>query len=632
MTLDHVPDDTLARLMHDRAVRQPDAPAILAPGRTPLSYAALWQQILCIGDRLREYGPASALRVAVALPEGPDMAVAFLAVAAHAVCVPLNAAAKAAECRRSLQSSGTNLVIAPRSGHEGLHRVTSEMGLPLLILDDIGAMDGASPSNGQRPDTVIPAGGWPQAPDTALILPTSGTTGQPKMVPLGHRNLMASARQIAAHLALRPDDRCLNVMPLFHVHGLVGALLATMAGGGSIVCTPGFDASDFFDWIADFDPSWITAVPTIHQAIVDHGALYGQVAPGHRFRFIRSSSAALPQRTLRALQALTGAPVIEAYGMTEASHQMASNPLSGLRKPGSVGLPSGAEISVRSPSGALLPTGVTGEIMVRGPGLTPGYENAPQANAEAFVDGWFRTGDLGRIDDDGYVFVSGRSKEIVNRGGEKIVPREVDEALLEHADVRQAAAFAVPHPTLGEDLVAAVVLRDGSATSEHDLRSFLFERLSAFKVPSSIVLLEAMPAGATGKLPRSQLHQLLARHLATAFVAPGDPTEHALESILRSVLNCGPVGVHDNFFALGGDSLKGVQFVARIRAVLDVDLPITTVFTHPTLSALALQVQAARAADAEAQARLTQEIEQLSDEEVARLLAEEEAAASWAPR
>ena len=503
MTLDHVPDDTLARLMHDRAVRQPDAPAILAPGRTPLSYATLWQQILCIGDRLREYGPASALRVAVALPEGPDMAVAFLAVAAHAVCVPLNAAAKAAECRRSLQSSGTNLVIAPRSGHEELHRVTSEMGLPLLILDDIGAMDGGSPSNGQRPDTVIPAGGWPQAPDTALILPTSGTTGQPKMVPLGHRNLMASARQIAAHLALRPDDRCLNVMPLFHVHGLVGALLATMAGGGSIVCTPGFDASDFFDWIADFDPSWITAVPTIHQAIVDHGALYGQVAPGHRFRFIRSSSAALPQRTLQALQALTGAPVIEAYGMTEATHQMCSNPLPpAVRKPGTVGPSGGPEVAIMAESGTLLAAGETGEIVIRGPNVTAGYESNPTANAEAFVNGWFRTGDQGVMDADGYVSITGRLKEIINRGGEKISPREVDEILMDHPAVAQVVCFGMPHPKLGEEVAAVVVLREGQQATERELQEFVAQRAADFKVPKKLLFMTEIPKGATGKLQR----------------------------------------------------------------------------------------------------------------------------------
>lgn len=632
MTLDSVPDDTLARLVHEQAIRQPDAPAILAPGRAPVKYAALWQEIRSFGGALRAHGPTPVLRVAVALPNGPDMALTFLAVAAHAVCVPMNPAAREAECRMALASSGADVLILACGDKGEWHRAASDMRLPILVIGHDGAVDVSGSPRSRPPGAAHPAGGWPQPQDTALILPTSGTTGQPKIVPLSHGNLVASARQIAAHLALRPEDRCLNVMPLFHIHGLVGALLATVAGGGSIVCAPGFEASDFFSWIADFDPSWTTAVPTVHQAIVDHGARYRQAAPRHRFRFIRSSSAALPTRTLEALQSLTGAPVIEAYGMTEASHQMASNPLTGLRKPGSVGLPAGADISVRSPSGAALPKGTTGEVMVRGPGLMRGYENAPQANAEAFVDGWFRTGDLGRIDDDGYLFIAGRLKEMVNRGGEKIVPREVDEALLAHPDVRHAAAFAAPHPTLGEDLVAAVVLRQGAAASEHELRSFLFERLSAFKVPSSIVLLDALPTGATGKVQRSQLHRLLSQQLAASFVAPSDDTERTLESIIRAVLNCGPVGVHDNFFALGGDSLKGAQFIARIRAELGVDLPVTTVFTHPTLAALALQVQAARTADAEAQARLLQEIEQLSDEEVARLLAEEEAASSWTPR
>ena len=632
MILDSAPDDTLARLVLAQAIRQPDAPAILAPGRSPWSYAALGQQIQRVGETLQAHGAMPTLRVAVTLPNGPEMALCLLAVAAQAVCVPLNPAAREAECRVALSSSGAHVLILRRDDPGEWHRVASEMGLAILVLDADGAIDVAGQAGNRQSRAIVPPRSWPQPQDTALILPTSGTTGQPKIVPLSHGNLVVSARRIAGHLALRPEDRCLNVMPLFHVHGLVGALLATVAGGGSIVCAPGFHASDFFAWIADFDPSWTTAVPTIHQAIVDRGTRYREIAPGHRFRFIRSSSAALPPRTFEALQALTGAPVIEAYGMTEASHQIASNPLSGLGRPGSVGLAAGAEISVRGPSGALLPRGATGEIMVRGPGLMSGYENAPQANADSFADGWFRTGDLGRIDDDGYLFIAGRLKEIVNRGGEKILPREVDEALLEHDDVRQAVAFAVPHPTLGEDLVAAVVLRQGGAVNEHDLRSFLFGRLSAFKVPSSIVLLDALPSGATGKLQRSQLHQLLAQQLATAFVAPRDDMERTLESILRTLLNSGPVGVHDNFFALGGDSLKGAQLIARIRAKLGVGLPVTAVFTHPTLATLALQVRAALAAETEAEARLLHEIDQLSDEEVTRLLAEEEAASSGIPR
>ena len=459
-----------------------------------------------------------------------------------------------------------------------------------------------------------------------MILPTSGTTARPKIVPLTQSNLGASARKIAEHLALQPTDRCLNVMPLFHIHGLVGALLATVAGGGSIVCTRGFEDRTFFDWVSQFEPTWYTAVPTIHQSVVANGVLYRQRAPRHQFRFVRSSSSALPPKTFESLQSLIGAPVVEAYGMTEASHQMASNPLSGKRKPGSVGLPVGVEIALMDDAGHLLAAGATGEIVIRGSGVTAGYENNPEANAKAFIDGWFRTGDQGRFDDEGYLYISGRLKEIVNREGEKVSPREIDEALLEHPDVAQAVAFAVPHPTLGEDLAAAVVLRPGAKADEPGLRSFLFARLADFKVPSGIVFTDAIPKAATGKVQRTSLYEKIGHLLTKAFVEPTTDTERSLASIFRGVLDCEPVGVHDNFFALGGDSLKAAQVMARIRMQHGAELPVPVLFNHPTISELAVEIDAAIVAADDWSAELAAEIEQMSDEKVARLLAEEEAA------
>jgi hypothetical protein len=327
------------------------------------------------------------------------------------------------------------------------------------------------------------------------------------------------------------------------------------------------------------------------------------------------------------LHELTGAPVVEAYGMTEASHQMASNPLPpAQRKPGSVGIPAGADIAVMDAAGQLLPQGSTGEIVIRGQGVTAGYENNPQANADSFTDGWFRTGDQGSVDADGYLVISGRLKEIVNRGGDKISPREIDEALLEHPDIAQAAAFAVPHATLGEDLAAAVVLRQGAVADEEDVRAFLFERIAEFKVPSAIVFVDAIPKGATGKVQRTSLHAKLGTLMASAFVSPRTELERSLEAIFGEVLGCGAVGVHDNFFVLGGDSLKGTQVIARINARHLVALPIPLLFRHPTIAALALEVGAAQADSASASNQLAAEIAALSDEEVALLLAEEDMA------
>jgi oxalate---CoA ligase len=614
-------------MLQEQAARRPDAVAILAPGRAPLTYAGLWQQAQHVAVALQSLGKTPSLRVAMVLPNGPEMATAFLGVAACAVCAPLNPAYQAAEFRFYLEDTRAHVVIVAKGERGPAYTVAQEMGLAVLEVEvDAAAAAGRFRLGpGEIDDSAVPMRRAPD--DTALILHTSGTTARPKIVPLSHANLVASARSIALHLALQPGDRCLNVMPLFHIHGLVGALLATLAGSASIVCTPGFDERAFFDWIAEFEPTWYTAVPTIHQAVVAHGRRYRQVAPKHHFRFVRSSSAALPPRVFESLQSLTGSPVLEAYGMTEASHQMASNPLSGKCKPGSVGIAAGVDIALMDEAGQVLAAGATGEIVIRGPGVTRGYENNPQANAKAFSDGWFRTGDQGRFDDDGYLYIAGRLKEIVNRGGEKISPREIDETLLEHADVAQAVAFAVPHPTLGEDLVAAVVLRDGATADEPALRAFLFARVADFKVPSCLVFVDAIPKGPTGKVQRTSLHEKLGHLIAKSYVAPRTDIERSLASIFKAVLNCEAVGANDNFFALGGDSLKGAQVMARIRAQHGVDIAVPALFNHPTVAMLAPQVEAAKQAVDDWSGKLASEIEQMSDEEVARLLAEEEAAA-----
>jgi acyl-CoA synthetase (AMP-forming)/AMP-acid ligase II len=299
-------------------------------------------------------------------------------------------------------------------------------------------------------------------------------------------------------------------MPLFHIHGLIAGLLAPLSAGGQVCCTPGFDALHFFRWMEEARPTWYTAVPTMHQAILARAHRHEDLIRKHPVRFIRSSSSALPPQVIRELEATFGAPVIESYGMTEAAHQMASNPLPpGARKPGTVGLAAGPEVAIMDAAGNLLPRGVPGEIVIRGPNVTAGYQNNAKANAEAFSNGWFRTGDQGVMDADGYLSITGRLKEIINRGGEKISPREVDEILMDHPAVRQVVTFAVPHDKLGEDVAAAVVLRDGATATEKELREFVSRHLAPFKVPRTILFLDEIPKGATGKLQRIGLAQKL---------------------------------------------------------------------------------------------------------------------------
>jgi acyl-CoA synthetase (AMP-forming)/AMP-acid ligase II len=326
-------------------------------------------------------------------------------------------------------------------------------------------------------------------------------------------NLAASARNIEASLALTPADRCLNVMPLFHIHGLIAAVTASLAAGASVWCAPGFDALKFFGWMKEAEPTWFTAVPTMHQAILSRSARNREIIDAHPLRFLRSSSASLPAQVMLELAESFKAPVIEAYGMTEATHQMACNPLPPrVQKPGSVGVAAGPLVRIAHEIENLL-IEATGEVVISGPNITPGYEGNPEANAKNFFEAegmrWFRTGDQGALDEDGYLRLTGRLKEIINRGGEKISPLEVDGVLLDHPAVQQVVAFAIPHPKLGEEVAAAVVLREGKTATEREIRDFCASRMADFKVPRRVIILDEIPKGATGKLQRIGLAEKL---------------------------------------------------------------------------------------------------------------------------
>ena len=343
-----------------------------------------------------------------------------------------------------------------------------------------------------------------------MVLHTSGTTSRPKIVPLSQRNLCASAASIARTLQFVSGDCGLNIMPLFHIHGLIAGVLAPLSAGSQVFCTPGFNALKFFGWMEEAKPTWYTAVPTMHQTIVARAGKNLDVIARHPLRFMRSSSSSMPPQVIRELEAVFKAPLIEAYGMTEATHQMTSNPLPpGERKPGTVGRAAGPEVAIMAGDGSLLGAGGVGEIVIRGDSVTAGYENNPAANAEGYREGWFRTGDQGVMDEAGYVSITGRLKEIINRGGEKISPREVDELLMDHPAVAQVVCFGMPHPKLGEEVAAVVVLREGQAATERELQAFVAGRAADYKVPKKILFMDEIPKGATGKLQRIGLAQKL---------------------------------------------------------------------------------------------------------------------------
>ncbi|XOY54941.1 MAG: acyl--CoA ligase [Rhodobacterales bacterium] len=498
---------TLADLIQ----RHPDtANAIGAPGRDWMSYGQLNSLTRTVRTFLRSAGIGAQDRVAIVLPNGPEMAAAFVTVAQSATTAPLNPAYKEDEFAFYLADLKARAIIL-EAGYDGPARAAAARFdltvLELTATEPAGTFTLSTNVTGTAADTV------PTADDVALILHTSGTTSRPKIVPLLQSNIAASARHISASLALTPADRCMNVMPLFHIHGLIAAVSSSLAAGGSVWCAPGFDALKFFGWMEDAQPTWYTAVPTMHQAILARAGRNADTIANVPLRFLRSSSASLPGPVMEALAETFKAPVIEGYGMTEAAHQMASNPLgAGKQKPGSVGIEAGPLVRVAHEVENRLVTGV-GEIVISGPNVTPGYEGNPEANEKNFFEAenrrWFRTGDQGEFDAEGYLTLTGRLKEIINRGGEKISPLEVDGVLSAHPAVAQVVTFAIPHDKLGEDVGAAVVLKEGHTATDREIRDFASAQLAAFKVPRKILILDDIPKGATGKLQRIGLAEKL---------------------------------------------------------------------------------------------------------------------------
>ena len=482
------------------------ATALTAPDRNGLTFAGLRQHVDAVGRQLAAYGLGPGDRVAIVLPNGPEMASSFLAVASHMSAAPLNPAYKESEYAFYLEDLAPKLVIVGEGSDNPVRAAAESLSIP-VVEAKVGADDPAGVFRLFEDEAdASPAG----PDDEALVLHTSGTTSRPKVVPLMQRNILASARNIAASLELTSDDHCLNIMPLFHIHGLIAVLATSMAKGASVCCTGGFNALKFLDQARDENISWYSGVPTMHQAILLRAKRQSDAASALGLRLIRSSSASLPPAVFEELNAVFGCPVIEAYGMTEAAHQMTSNPLGGKgQKAGFVGIATSPEVCIMDQEGNRLTGEAEGEVCIRGDNVTPGYENNPAANESSFTNGWFRTGDQGYFDDDGYLKITGRLKEIINRGGEKVSPLEVDNVLMDHPQIQQVVTFAVADRMLGEEIGAAVVLVDGAEMDAGGLRSYAEQHLAKFKIPKHVVFLDEIPKGATGKLQRIGLAKKL---------------------------------------------------------------------------------------------------------------------------
>ena len=489
---------TLLELLH----RPPgETTAVVLPERgIRITYDSLRRQVAAAADVFASAGIGNAARVAMALPNGLETIVCFLGASVAGTSAPLNPAYRHDEFVFFLEDTDAKLLVLPPAGADEARRAAAERGVPILDAD-------VDPEGTVRffPTSTGRTAGPPQPDDVALILHTSGTTGRPKRVPLRHRNLAVSAENIAQTYQLTANDVAMTVMPLFHVHGLLASTLATLLTGGTMVVPEKFNPLSFWRTVRECRATWYSAVPTMHRLLLARAGDQRPIGAEH-LRFIRSASAPLSFHTMEKLEHVFGAPVLEAYGMTEASHQIASNPLPpGVRRAQSVGLGTGVKISIMDTHGhhSHLGMGHAGEVVIQGPSIIDGYESNPEANATSFVDGWFRTGDQGIIDPDGYLRLLARLKELINRGGEKIAPMEIGQVLLKHPAVAEAVCFGVPHPTWGEEVTAAVVLRAPVPVSE--LLSFCRDHLADFKCPKKIHVVDAIPRTATGKIQRRAL-------------------------------------------------------------------------------------------------------------------------------
>ncbi len=472
-----------------------NSPAVIIPETgTVITYDSLRRQIQEMAEDLAGMGIRKGERVANVLPNGLPTIVAFLAGAYVGTAAPLNPAYRYDEFKFYLEDTSAKVLLAPEEGAEDARRAAADLNIPVYAVT-MNEQGHVSIVNAPKRVAVPPA----SPDDVALILHTSGSTGRPKRVPLKHKNIAVSCKNIAATYQLKANDVSLCVMPLFHIHGLVASTLSTFMTGGTVVVPAKFNPMSFWRTVREHGATWYSCVPTIHQLSV---ARISEKPEGlEKLRFVRSCSSALSPALKEKLENLLQVPVLEAYGMTEAAHQMCSNPLPPREsKAGSVGPGTGVKIGIMDEEGNLLPSSTLGEVVIQGPNVVDGYENNPEANAKSFTNGWFRTGDQGMLDEEGYLHLTARIKELINRGGEKIAPLEIDEVMLKHPCVAEAVAFGMPHPTWGEEVAIAVVLKEPQ--NESVLIDHCKQHLADFKVPKKIHIVEKIPRTATGKIQR----------------------------------------------------------------------------------------------------------------------------------
>lgn len=574
-----------------RAETTPETIALIAPGGEALTFGEFWRRIHEVAATTATCGLRSNDVIALSLPDETACLVIALGVMLSSTCAPLNPAFRESELASSLNDLRASAVIVQAGSKSAAAEVARNANLTVLEADAAGSLTirfraaaGACRRN---------------AGTAAMLLQTSATTGAARLVPLTHLNVLEMTANSRSMLKLTDADRFLNMMPFFHLQGFLSSVAQLMAGG-SVVCTGGFQAERFASWIEQFHPTWYTAGPALHAAILPIVRERADLLRRFPLRFARSIGAALPSSLRADLEEALFAPVLEGYGMTETGMVTSNEPPPGLRRPGSAGRSAGLDLAILDESGGFQPACAEGEIAVRGRAVMHAYRNNPEANRCSFRDGWLLTGDLGFLDEDGFLFVTGRRKEMINRGGEKILPADVDQALEAHPAVAEAAAFGIPHSTMGEEVAAAVVLKPGPGVAESDLRAFVAARLAGFKVPRRIFFVDRIPHGATGKSQRLALAEEcrsilgasddVARTQRTPHVPPSNEVEQRLAAIWARVLKADLPGIHHDFFELGGDSFAVTAMIAEVEAGFDVAgglIDASGFFSNPTIATLA---------------------------------------------
>lgn len=576
---------TISGRIRAQTAHEAASPAVwITPGQS-LSFSQVFSIVDQIAAVLRQCIDIEHSRIAFATPRGAAGLFGFLASIEVGTCCPIDAKMREAELADALNALAPDVVLLA-GAEPAVLRAADRAGIPAVAFSfDPVKMDCkiaihatcASVRTTRRQALLLRG---EEAP--AILMRTSGTTASPKLVGLSHANVIAATVAMKEVFGLVPHDICLTPMPLYHVHGLIAGALSALAAGSSVHCNETFSPQFFDRSLRDFEPTWLTAAPALHLAMCDFYSASG-CAPGiSSLRRFRSSSAPLPPSSIALLEQLYQSPLLETYGLTETASTICSNLMPPRqRKPGSVGVPINAEMLILDEAGQPAATGIEGEILLRGAGVIEEYLGAQQQ--DAFWNGWLRTGDFGRVDEDGYLYIVGRKKEVIKRGGHSVFPLEIDNLITTHPAVAEAITFAVPHDTMGEDVIAAVVGKPGHTVDPASIKQLVSETMSSYKIPTRILVVDSIPRNSIGKALRREMPGLLESQLAPEAVAPTSTLERTLLELWQGILKRTDVGVTDNVFQYGADPLRAELAAGLIADRTGHRFPTRVLYASPTV-------------------------------------------------